>query len=169
MINASTIALAILVLAIVFAIKALKIVPQQHAWVVERLGRFDRSLTPGLNVIIPFLDRVAYRHLLKEIPLDVPVTVAWAARDLVLPPWQAEAARRLLPFAEHITMRGVGHVPMTDNPAHVASVLLRGSGPAAAIAPIEAARPAPRRASSASGACCTGTRTTSRSTRSPRW
>ena len=81
----------------------------------------------------------------REIPLDVPVTVAWAARDLVLPPWQAEAARRLLPFAEHITMRGVGHVPMTDNPSFVASVLLRGSGPSAAIAPIETARPSPRR------------------------
>lgn len=81
----------------------------------------------------------------REIPLDVPVTVAWAARDLVLPPWQAEAARRLLPFAEHVVMRGVGHVPMTDNPDHVASVLLRGSAPAAAIAPLEAARPAVRR------------------------
>ena len=68
------------------------------------------------------------------------MTVAWAARDLVLPPWQAEVARRLLPFAEHITMRGVGHVPMTDNPDFVATVLLRGSGPSAAIAPIETAR-----------------------------
>jgi regulator of protease activity HflC (stomatin/prohibitin superfamily) len=72
LITASTIALAVLILAIVFAIQALKIVPQQHAWVVERLGKFDRTLTPGLSVIIPFLDRVAYRHVLKEIPLDVP-------------------------------------------------------------------------------------------------
>ena len=45
--------------------------PQQHAWVVERLGKYDRTLTPGLNIIIPFIDRVAYRHVLKEIPLDV--------------------------------------------------------------------------------------------------
>jgi len=71
-INGTTIALAILLLAIVFAIKSLKIVPQQHAWVVERLGKYDRTLAPGLNVIVPFLDRVAYRHVLKEIPLDVP-------------------------------------------------------------------------------------------------
>ena len=70
-IEASAIALAVLVLAVVFAIKTLKIVPQQHAWVIERLGKFDRTLTPGLNVIIPFIDRVAYRHILKEIPLDV--------------------------------------------------------------------------------------------------
>jgi hypothetical protein len=41
-------------------------------------------------------------------------------------------------------MRGVGHVPMTDNPAHVASVLLRGSEPSAAVAPLEPARPSDR-------------------------
>ena len=70
--NGTSIAFAILILAIVFAIKSLKIVPQQHAWVVERLGKYDRTLAPGLNVIVPFLDRVAYRHMLKEIPLDVP-------------------------------------------------------------------------------------------------
>ncbi|MDO4683579.1 MAG: SPFH domain-containing protein [Lautropia sp.] len=68
----TTIPLAILVLAIIFATKTLKIVPQQHAWVVERLGKFDRILMPGLNIIIPFIDRVAYRHELKEFPLDVP-------------------------------------------------------------------------------------------------
>ena len=71
-IDGTTIALGILILAIVFTVKSLKIVPQQHAWVVERLGKYDRTLAPGLNVIVPFLDRVAYRHVLKEIPLDVP-------------------------------------------------------------------------------------------------
>ena len=71
----TTVSIAILVLAIVFAVKTLKIVPQQHAWVVERLGKFDRILMPGLNIIVPFIDRVAYKHLLKEIPLDVPSQV----------------------------------------------------------------------------------------------
>jgi regulator of protease activity HflC (stomatin/prohibitin superfamily) len=51
------------------------VVPQQHAWVVERLGKFDRVLAPGLNFLIPFVDRVAYKHLLKEVPLDVPSQV----------------------------------------------------------------------------------------------
>ena len=73
--EASTIAFAVLILAIVFAVKTLKIVPQQHAWVIERLGKYDRTLTPGLNVIIPFIDRVAYKHVLKEFPLDVPSQV----------------------------------------------------------------------------------------------
>ena len=66
------IALLVLVAAVIFIIKALKVVPQQNAWVVERLGRFHATLSPGLNVVIPFIDNVAYKHMLKEVPLDVP-------------------------------------------------------------------------------------------------
>jgi regulator of protease activity HflC (stomatin/prohibitin superfamily) len=58
-----------------FVIEGVRIVPQQSAWVVERLGRFRGALEPGLNLIIPFLDRVAYVHSLKEVPLDVPEQV----------------------------------------------------------------------------------------------
>jgi regulator of protease activity HflC (stomatin/prohibitin superfamily) len=65
----------ILILVIVFVIQAIKVVPQQHAWVVERLGKFHAALGPGLNIVIPFIDRVAYKHSLKEIPLDVPSQV----------------------------------------------------------------------------------------------
>ena len=66
------IALVILFVAVVFIVKAVKVVPQQHAWVVERLGRFHAVLAPGLNIVVPFIDRIAYRHMLKEVPLDVP-------------------------------------------------------------------------------------------------
>lgn len=66
------IALFILVAAVIFVIKALNVVPQQHAWVVERLGKFHTVLAPGLNIVVPFIDRIAYRHMLKEVPLDVP-------------------------------------------------------------------------------------------------
>jgi regulator of protease activity HflC (stomatin/prohibitin superfamily) len=69
------IALFILLAAVIFLIKALKVVPQQNSWVVERLGRFHAALLPGLNIVIPFVDRVAYKHLLKEVPLDVPSQV----------------------------------------------------------------------------------------------
>ncbi|TMH54882.1 MAG: paraslipin [Betaproteobacteria bacterium] len=62
---------AIIALAVVFVIEGVRVVPQQSAWVVERLGKFHQILEPGLNVIIPFIDRVAYRHSLKEVPLDV--------------------------------------------------------------------------------------------------
>ena len=62
---------AIIALAVVFVIEGVRVVPQQIAWVVERLGKFHQVLEPGLNIIIPFIDRVAYRHSLKEVPLDV--------------------------------------------------------------------------------------------------
>jgi len=69
------IALFILIAAVIFTIKALKVVPQQNSWVIERLGRFHSALKPGLNIVIPFVDSVAYKHLLKEVPLDVPSQV----------------------------------------------------------------------------------------------
>jgi len=64
--------IAIVAFIIAFVIEGLRVVPQQSAWVVERLGKFHEVLQPGLNVIIPFFDRVAYRHSLKEVPFDVP-------------------------------------------------------------------------------------------------
>ncbi|MFZ1416835.1 MAG: stomatin-like protein [Burkholderiaceae bacterium] len=67
--------LIILILAIVFVTQAVKVVPQQSAWVLERFGKYNRTLLPGLNIIVPFVDRVAYRHSLKEIPMDVPSQV----------------------------------------------------------------------------------------------
>jgi regulator of protease activity HflC (stomatin/prohibitin superfamily) len=69
------IALVILVIAAIFVFRTFKIVPQQHAWVVEKLGKYDRTLTPGLKFILPFIERVAYKHSLKEVPLDVPSQV----------------------------------------------------------------------------------------------
>lgn len=75
-IDTSTIVLLVVVaLAILIVIKAIAIVPQQHAWVVERLGKFDRVLSPGAGFVIPFIERVSYKHSLKEIPLDVPSQV----------------------------------------------------------------------------------------------
>ncbi len=67
--------LVVLFVALVFVIKSLKVVPQQHAWVVERLGKYNATLGPGLSIVIPFIDKVAYKHILKEIPLDVPSQV----------------------------------------------------------------------------------------------
>jgi regulator of protease activity HflC (stomatin/prohibitin superfamily) len=66
------VALVLLVIAAIFVIRAIRIVPQQNAWVVERLGKFHAALAPGLSFLVPFVDRVAYKHSLKEIPLDVP-------------------------------------------------------------------------------------------------
>lgn len=67
--------LVILFAAVVFVFKTVNVVPQQHAWVVERLGKFHTTLGPGLHIVFPFVDRIAYKHILKEIPLDVPPQV----------------------------------------------------------------------------------------------
>ena len=68
----SYVALILIVVVAIFIVRSLKVVPQQHAWVVERLGKYHTTLTPGLSILVPFVDRVAYKHSLKEIPLDVP-------------------------------------------------------------------------------------------------
>ena len=70
-----TVALVFFIIALVFIFKTINVVPQQHAWVVERLGKFHAVLAPGLNIVVPFVDRIAYKHSLKEIPLDVPPQV----------------------------------------------------------------------------------------------
>ena len=69
------VALILLVIAVIFIIRSVKVVPQQNAWVIERLGKYHATLTPGLNFLVPFIDRLAYKHSLKEIPLDVPSQV----------------------------------------------------------------------------------------------
>ena len=69
------VALVILIVIGIIVAKGVRVVPQQNAWVVERLGKFHAVLAPGLNLVIPFIDTVAYKHSLKEIPLDVPSQV----------------------------------------------------------------------------------------------
>jgi regulator of protease activity HflC (stomatin/prohibitin superfamily) len=71
----SNVAFVFIFVAIVFIVKTINVVPQQHAWVVERLGKYHATLGPGLNIVLPFVDRIAYKHVLKEIPLDVPPQV----------------------------------------------------------------------------------------------
>lgn len=91
---------------------------------------FRRAL-PALRLLLD-----AATPFTGEIAPHIPVTIAWAARDLVLPPWQAEVARAVLPDADHLTIRGAGHVPMSDDPKHVTRILLRGSAPVTRLAPL---------------------------------
>lgn len=63
------------ILAIIIIFKSIKVVPQQSAYVVQRLGKFKEVLQPGINFIIPFFDNVAYKHSLKEIAMDIPEQV----------------------------------------------------------------------------------------------
>lgn len=84
---------------------------------------FRRAL-PALRTLLD-----AATPFTNEIDPGIPVTIAWAGRDLVLPRWQAEVARAVVPHANHVTIRGAGHVPMLDDAKHVVRLLLRGSAP----------------------------------------
>jgi pimeloyl-ACP methyl ester carboxylesterase len=71
-----------------------------------------------------FADGVSFT---ETVPADVPVTIAWGEKDHLLPPRQARVAQERLPHATFAVLPGCGHVPMTDDPALVARVLLEGS------------------------------------------
>ena len=64
--------IALLIFAIVTVWKGVRIVPQGEEWIVERLGKFNKTLTPGLTIIVPYIDKVAYKVVTKDIILDVP-------------------------------------------------------------------------------------------------
>lgn len=68
-----TAALAVLVVLVIF--KTAVVVPQQNAFVIENLGKYSRTLSPGFNILIPFIERVAYKHSLKEHAFDIPEQV----------------------------------------------------------------------------------------------
>lgn len=81
-----------------------------------------RRAVPAMREIFP-----AAEPFHRPIPADIPVTIAWGARDLILLPYQARLAARRLPQARHVWLDGCGHVPMADDPELVARVLLEGS------------------------------------------
>jgi len=67
------IVMVVLIALIIFTVfKGVRIVPQGYKWVVQRLGKYQQTLEPGLSLIIPFVDRVAYKVTTKDIVLDIP-------------------------------------------------------------------------------------------------
>ncbi|BFM05803.1 SPFH domain-containing protein [Halioxenophilus aromaticivorans] len=64
--------IAIFVLVLVTVAKGVRLVPQGHKWVVQRLGKYHTTLNPGLNILIPYVDQVAYKVTTKDIVLDIP-------------------------------------------------------------------------------------------------
>ncbi len=77
---ATILSLAFLVLVIVALAKTARIVPQRSAFIVERLGKYAKTLEAGFHLLIPFVDRVSYKHTLKEEAIDVP-SQACVTRD----------------------------------------------------------------------------------------
>ncbi|AAY61384.1 stomatin-like protein 2 [Rickettsia felis str. Pedreira] len=72
------------IIAILVIIQMVKVVPQQQAWVVEKLGKFDKVLQPGLNLLIPVIQKVAYKHTLKEEAIDVTAQTAISNDNVTL-------------------------------------------------------------------------------------
>src|SRR5262249_11480931 len=69
------VALVIVIFAMILISRIARVVPQQQAWVVERLGKFSGTLNAGFHILVPFMDSVRYKHSLKEIAIDVPEQV----------------------------------------------------------------------------------------------
>ncbi|HEX9163620.1 MAG TPA: SPFH domain-containing protein [Thermoanaerobaculia bacterium] len=69
------VALVVAIFAIIMVSRIARVVPQQQAWIVERLGRYNRTLQAGFHILWPFVDSVRYRHSLKEFALNVPEQV----------------------------------------------------------------------------------------------
>jgi len=65
-------AIVFLVFAIVMFLRTVRIVPQQNAYVLERLGKYSRTLDAGLHIVLPFIETIRYKHNLKEVVLDIP-------------------------------------------------------------------------------------------------
>ncbi len=66
----------ILALLVIYVIaKTAVVVPQQSAYVVERLGKYASTLDAGFHILLPFIDRIRYRHSLKEAAIDIPEQV----------------------------------------------------------------------------------------------
>lgn len=71
----SLLSIVILIFVIITLFNTVRIVPQQQIWIMERLGKYNRSLEAGLHFVIPFLDIIRFRHSLKEVVLDIPAQV----------------------------------------------------------------------------------------------
>ena len=106
-----------------------------HGTIVARPSRLSTEQAMGdaesffrakdaVNQILA--ERISFLEA-KDIPADIPVTIAWGEQDRLLPLSQARIAKEQLPKARFVLLRGCGHVPMTDDPKSVAKVILDGS------------------------------------------
>ena len=84
---------AVLIFVVITLAKGVRILPQGEEWIVERLGKYHGTLKPGLNLIIPYLDKVAYKLVTKDIILDVQEQAA-AERERKAAVTKAEGAKQ---------------------------------------------------------------------------
>lgn len=70
----------LIIVVLIIILRTARVVPQRSAYIVQRLGRYSKTLEAGFHILIPFVDKVAYKHTLKESALDVPPQVCIKAR-----------------------------------------------------------------------------------------
>ena len=75
--------LAIVAVVVIVIMKTATVVPQQSAYVVENLGRYSRTIQAGFHILVPFIERIAYKHNLKEEALDIPEILRRSGRDRI--------------------------------------------------------------------------------------
>ncbi len=68
----TVIIIGLIFLALIMLLKTARVVPQKTVFIVERLGKYSRTLEAGFHILVPFVDRIAYKHILKEVAMDVP-------------------------------------------------------------------------------------------------
>jgi regulator of protease activity HflC (stomatin/prohibitin superfamily) len=74
--------IAIVIFGLIVLFKSFRVVPAKQAWIVERLGKYSSTLEAGLHLLVPFIDKVKYKHSLKEKALDVPVQPCFTADNV---------------------------------------------------------------------------------------
>lgn len=70
-----TTSLVVAVFAVILLLRTVRVVPQQNAFVVERLGKYNRTMNAGLHIVVPFIDVIRFKHNLREVVLDIPEQV----------------------------------------------------------------------------------------------
>ena len=76
--------IGVVVLIIIILLKTAQVVPQRKAFVVERLGKYNRTMEAGFHILLPFIDKISYRHSLKEVAVDVPSQMCITADNIAI-------------------------------------------------------------------------------------
>jgi len=78
------ITIGVVILVVVTIIKTARIVPQKSAFIIERLGKYSKTLEAGFHILFPFIDRVSYKHSLKEVAVDVPSQICITSDNIAV-------------------------------------------------------------------------------------